>query len=195
MKKISKKQLSLFASLVVTIAAIAGIALPNIGTDAFWPIKENPSYYTVEQAADGDTIRVSANGTTETVRFIGVDTPEKNDSRKPLQCYAQAASDFTKKAVSGRQVRLEADPQSDTRDRYGRLLRYVYLTDGTLLNKELVAQGYGFAMTSFPHSKMQEFTEAQQQAEQAKSGLWGDCSVSSPAGYPQTQAVGPAPKR
>jgi micrococcal nuclease len=194
MKKISKKQISLLASVIIAIAAIVGDMLPAIDGGASWLTKENPSYYTVEQAADGDTIRVATNGTSETVRFIGVDTPEKNDSRKPLQCYAQAASEFTKKAVEGTQVRLETDPQSDTRDRYGRLLRYVYLSDGTLLNKELVAQGYGFAMTSFPHSKMSEFTEAQQQAKQSKKGLWGSCNISSPAGYPQTQAVGPTPK-
>ena len=185
MKKIPRKYVKRL--LLTAFLAAAGIfSLPIVQEGA---VEMSPGYHKVTQVADGDTISVLIDGKQEKIRFIGVDTPEKNDSRKPVQCYAQAASDFTSKKLNGVSVRLEADAQSDNRDRYGRLLRYVYLMDGTLVNKDIVAEGYGFAMTSFPHSKMEEFTAAQTQAELVRKGLWGQCAIDRDRGYPQTQAA------
>lgn len=185
MKKIPRKYIKrlVIASILVATSAFSVPVLQEKAAEL------SPGYYKVVHVADGDTINVLIDGKQEKVRFIGVDTPEKNDSRKPVQCYAKAASNFTAEKLDGGSVRLEADAQSDNRDRYGRLLRYVYLHDGTLINKEIIAQGYGFAMTSFPHSKMSDFTFAQSQAEKEHKGLWNQCTVDKSRGYPQTQAA------
>ena len=139
--------------------------------------KSQPGLYEVTTFTDGDTISVNMNGAEEKVRMIGVDTPETKDPRKEVQCYGKAASDFTKKLIGNSKVRLEADPTNTNRDRYNRLLRYVYLPDGTLVNAEIIKQGYGFAYTYFPFEKLEEFKSYQKQAEESKSGLWGTCTV------------------
>lgn len=139
--------------------------------------KSQPGLYRVTAFTDGDTISVNMNGTEEKVRMIGVDTPETKDPRKEVQCYGKAASDFTKKLIGSSSVRLEADPTNTNRDRYNRLLRYVYLPDGTLVNAEIIKQGYGFAYTYFPFEKLEEFRDLQKQAEVSKVGLWNSCTV------------------
>lgn len=134
-------------------------------------------FYKVVKFDDGDTIVVDMNGTKETVRFIGVDTPEVKDPRKPVQCFGHAASAFTKQLIGDHPVRLEADPDNTNRDRYNRLLRYIYLPDGTLVNAEIIKQGYGFAYTSFPFTKKAEFKNYENEARQNNKGLWGSCET------------------
>lgn len=146
----------------------------------------NPGLYTINHYVDGDTIAVNMNGSVETVRFIGVDTPETHKPNTPVQCYGPEAAANTKTLISkSGKVRLEADPLDTNRDRYGRLLRYVYLPDGTLLDKKIVAEGYGFAYLDFPFSKKAEFAQAQQAAQTAKLGLWAACrpTVNQYGGY------------
>lgn len=137
-----------------------------------------PGMYHVSHFSDGDTITVDMNGTPETIRFIGVDTPETHDPRKPVQCYGPAASAFTKNTLvaAGSTVRLTADSLSSNRDRYDRLLRYVYLPDGTLLNQKLIRDGYGFYYPYFPFSKSKDFETAEKQAMAEYNGLWGKCT-------------------
>lgn len=135
-----------------------------------------PGLYSVQEFVDGDTIIVDMNGHPETLRFIGVDTPETHDPRKAVQCYGQAAAAFTKQLIGSNSVRLEADPLDTDRDRYGRLLRYIYLPDGTLVNSELIRQGYGFAYLSFPFQKSDTFRQLQTEAINAHRGLWNSCS-------------------
>lgn len=137
--------------------------------------KSQPGLYQVVEFTDGDTIAVNMNGTKERVRFIGVDTPETHDPRKSVQCFGLAAANFTKTTIGTSKVRLEADPQNTNRDRYSRLLRYVYLPDGRLVNAEIIKQGYGFAYTSFPFEKLEEFRGYQKSAQDTKLGLWGTC--------------------
>ena len=139
--------------------------------------KNQPGLYQVSSFADGDTITVDMNGTSEKVRLIGVDTPETHDPRKAVQCYGQAAAAYTKQLIGANQVRLSGDPENTDRDRYNRLLRYVYLPDGTLVNAEIIKNGYGFAYTYFPFTKLEEFKSFQKQAEAAGAGLWGECSI------------------
>jgi len=134
-----------------------------------------PGLYKVVMDIDGDTIIVNMNGTAEKVRFIGVDTPETHDPRKAVQCYGPEAAAFTKRQVEGGVVRLSADPLSTNRDRYGRLLRYVFLQDGRFLNEILIQQGYGFAYTGFPFDQKDRFLADEQAALGAKRGLWQHC--------------------
>ncbi len=134
-----------------------------------------PGLYKVVHFDDGDTIAVDMNGLTETIRFIGVDTPETHDPRKAVQCFGVAAANFTKQLIGTNNVRLASDPLSTNRDRYNRLLRYVYLPNGTLVNAEIIKQGYGFAYTSFPFTKSDEFKGYQTNARQQNKGLWSSC--------------------
>lgn len=145
----------------------------------YQPVAQAPvtqaGYYNVSKFDDGDTIVVDMNGVDEKVRFIGVDTPETHDPRKPVQCFGKVAAEFTKNLIGNNQVRLEADPTNTNRDRYNRLLRYVYLPDGTLVNLEIIIQGYGFAYLSFPVQKADEFRLAQKNARENEKGLWSAC--------------------
>lgn len=152
-----------------------------------WYLSQNPAVvsrftevpsgsYRVVSISDGDTIQVDMNGKVETIRFVGVDTPETHDPRKVVQCFGKAASDYTRQLIGNNPVRLEADPLSTNRDRYNRLLRYVYLPDGRLVQAEIIKNGYGFAYTSFPFSKSEEFKRYQEEAMRDKRGLWGTCS-------------------
>lgn len=136
-----------------------------------------PGLYRVLRVEDGDTITVDMNGVTERIRFIGVDTPETQDPRTSVQCFGKAASEFTKSFIGSHPVRLEADPANTNRDRYNRLLRYVYLPDGRLVNAEIIRQGYGFAYVLFPFSKLEEFRAYEQQARKNNLGLWGACDI------------------
>lgn len=134
----------------------------------------------VVRIIDGDTIVVLINGTQEKVRLIGVDTPEIFDPRGSAQCFGDEASVFTKSLLENQAVRLEADATQDDRDKYGRLLRYVFLEDDTFVNNEIIAQGYGHEYTyRRPYKYQTEFKNAELSARESKMGLWdGDaCGV------------------
>jgi len=128
---------------------------------------------TVLRVIDGDTLVVKVDGREEKVRLIGVDTPETVHPNKPVEYFGKEASAFTKRMAEGKEVRLEADPENDDRDRYGRLLRYVWLPDGRLLNLLIVQEGYGHAYTKYPFSRMEEFRKAEREARELGRGLWG----------------------
>jgi endonuclease YncB( thermonuclease family) len=130
-------------------------------------IFSNHDLFICEKVIDGDTIRLS-NG--EKVRLIGVDTPEFYHPLKPIEFYTKEATAFTKKLVEGKKVRLEYD--NEKRDKYGRLLAYVYLEDGTFLNAEIIKQGYGFAYTKYPFKYLEQFKEYEKQAREKELGLW-----------------------
>ena len=177
--KLTKSQQRKLVSAVITLIVIllGGYTLnqPQQETVTVGPV--DPGYYRVVTFSDGDTISVDMNGTEEKIRMIGVDTPETHHPSKPVQCFGRAASAFTKEFIGTRPVRLEADPLNDNRDRYGRLLRYVYTPDGKMLNRELIAQGYGFAYTSFPLEKSDEFQKLEDNARDKNLGLWGGCDI------------------
>jgi micrococcal nuclease len=127
----------------------------------------------VTQVVDGDTIEIDGGAR---VRYIGVNTPETVHPTKPVECYGKEASDYNKKLLEGGFVRLVRDI-SDT-DKYGRLLRYVYLPDGTFVNFQLVANGYAYADTYPPDvAHAREFVAAQTAARTALKGLWTSCPV------------------
>lgn len=125
----------------------------------------------VARVIDGDTIEL-AGGTR--VRYLGMDTPETVNPKKPVQCYGPEASARNHALLDGQSVRLVRDVE-DT-DMYGRLLRYVYLPDGTFVNLSLVADGYARVYTWPPNvAHTREFQTAQAQAKAAGRGLWGSC--------------------
>jgi micrococcal nuclease len=124
--------------------------------------------YKVKRAIDGDTLLL-ING--EKVRLIGVDTPETKHPKKPAEYFGREAYLFTKQMIDGKEARFEFDRQK--RDRYRRLLAYVYLLDGTFLNAEIIKQGYGKAYTKFRFKYMEEFRRYEREAKENRRGLWG----------------------
>jgi len=136
------------------------------------------------RAVDGDTIKISVEGREDTVRLIGVDTPETVHPNKPVEYFGREASAFTHRMADGKIVRLEFDQASAAtkhRDRYGRLLAYVFLPDGTLLNSEIIRQGYGHAYTKYPFSRKEEFVAIEREAREARRGLWAQSEDASSA--------------
>jgi len=129
----------------------------------------------VVRVTDGDTIRVEIEGVEERVRYIGVDTPESVDPRKTIQPYAVEADRANRRLVEGREVVLEIDVSE--RDRYGRLLRYVWVdaAEGwVLVNFQLVSDGYASAVTYPPDVKYQALLlDAERAAREAAVGMWG----------------------
>jgi micrococcal nuclease len=102
--------------------------------------------------------------------LFGVDTPETKHPEKPVEYFGKEAYLFTQRMVEGKEVRLEYD--QTRRDRYGRILAYVYLLDGTFLNAEIIEQGYGFAYTKYPFKYTEEFRRYEREARENKRGLW-----------------------
>ncbi len=126
--------------------------------------------FLVTRVIDGDTIEIEGG---QKVRYIGIDTPETVDPRKPVQCFGKEASAKNKELVEGKKVRLEKDV-TDT-DKYGRLLRYVYIGD-IFVNLELVKQGYASSYSYPPDIKFQNiFLQAQQEAQAKDLGFWSAC--------------------
>jgi micrococcal nuclease len=125
----------------------------------------------VTQIVDGDTIEGDLQGRRERVRYIGVDTPETKLPSRGVEPYGPEATKANRQLVEGQTVRLEFDVQQ--RDKYGRLLAYVYVGD-TMVNAELVRQGYAQVATFPPNVKYQErFLALQREAREARRGLWG----------------------
>lgn len=106
--------------------------------------------------------------------MIGVNAPETKHPEKQVERFGMEAYLFTKGMVEGKEVRLEFDWQR--RDKYGRLLAYVYLLDGTFLNAEIIKQGYGFAYTKYPFKYLDEFRRYEREAMENERGLWGQSS-------------------
>ena len=136
----------------------------------------NEDLFLVTQVVDGDTIKVKINDKIETLRLIGVDTPETVDPRKPVQCFGKKASNKTKELLNNQYVRLESDQLSGERDKYGRLLRYVFLQDGTNFNKLIISEGFAHEYTynSIVYKYQSGFKEAEKEARENKRGLWAD---------------------
>jgi micrococcal nuclease len=126
---------------------------------------------------DGDTLRVRIPNpplglnAVETIRMIGVDTPETVHPRREIEYFGKEASEFTRQRLLGKTVSLAFD--WDLRDRYDRLLAYIFGPDGTCHNAALIREGYAHAYTSYSFHFMDEFRRLEQEARRAKRGLWG----------------------
>lgn len=128
--------------------------------------------FPVLKLVDGDTFYID-NGTVkgEKVRLIGIDTPESKHTKKKVEKYALEASEYTRKLIENKKVKLEYDVQK--RDRYKRLLAYVYLLDGTFVNAELVKNGYAKVATYPPNVKYTDlFVKLEREARENNRGLW-----------------------
>jgi micrococcal nuclease len=130
-------------------------------------------FYPVSSVVDGDTVKINVNGTIETFRLIGMDTPEVVDPRKTVQCFGKEASDKAKELLNGKKVRIEKDATQGDLDKYGRHLAYIYREDGLFYNKYMIEQGYAHEYTyNTPYKYQVEFKAAQKSAEENQRGLW-----------------------
>jgi endonuclease YncB( thermonuclease family) len=163
----------------------------------------NPEVVTVSDSAflvthvvDGDTFDVDLNGQKERIRMIGIDTPETVDPRKSVQCFGKEASDKMKALIADQKIVLEADASQDERDKYGRLLRYAFLPDGTNVGLYLIQEGYAREYTyNSAYKYQQEFKSAENSARSAKKGLWADnaCTATENPSNLQSTPLAPQP--
>jgi len=182
--RLTKRNISLVIALVIfVITAFQQLHAPkNQSVQNTIPVTVLPSASTSAQLAmvarviDGDTIELVGGAK---VRFIGINTPELHDPRKPVECFGREAMEENKRLVEGKQVRLEKEI-SET-DKYKRLLRYVYLPSeaspsGIFINDYLVREGYAVAATFPPDVKFaKHFIDLQNEARLNKRGLWSKC--------------------
>ena len=155
------------------------ILIPNLSTTP------NTKTYTVIQVVDGDTIKVSMDDIKTTIRLIGVDTPETVDPRKPVQCFGKEATNKMLELLHNKIALLEEDKSQGDKDKYGRLLRYVFLPDETNVNKTLIQEGYAYEYTyDLPYKYQDAFKKAQISARESKRGLWADNACVTPSPSP-----------
>jgi micrococcal nuclease len=163
------------AALTVAVALV--VALAGCGGDDAGPAgNQAPGEGRIERVVDGDTIVVELSSGSEKVRLIGIDTPESVDPRQPVECFGKEASAHTAELLPvGAQVRLVRD--AEPRDRYGRLLAYVYrLPDELFVNLSLVIDGYAVPLTYPPNvAHTDEIVAAAGEAREAGRGLWSAC--------------------
>jgi endonuclease YncB( thermonuclease family) len=151
--------------------APAGLATPK-AERAAWPDPPKDAVPAkVQRVTDGDTFVATVKGRRERIRIIGVDTPESVDPNRPDEPFGEEASDFAKHYLDGATVHLAGDVEP--RDRYGRMLAYVWLGDGTFWNALLAAEGYAQQLTIPPNVTYASlFRRLVSEARQHNRGLW-----------------------
>ena len=183
MVKLIGKTISTVAVLLLFFYFAWIYIIPKLSQHEQKKFSKNEETRFVKRVVDGDTF-VLENG--ERVRMLGIDTPEKfqsskldrdversGEDKKTIQKLGEMASEFTKKLIDKKKVILVPEPDYEDKDRYGRLLRYVYLDDGTFVNKKIVEEGYANAYRRYKISKLDEFIKAEKDARENKRGLWG----------------------
>ena len=165
------KNISILISLFLLIGLFF-FALPksNVKIDVSEILGIQTERVVVRKVIDGDTIELQDG---RKVRYIEVNTPETVHPNKKVECFGKEASNFNKKLVEGKEVELEKDVSEA--DRYGRLLRYVYV-NGLFVNEYLVKEGYANISTFPPDVKYKDlFINAEGQAREGNKGLWSRC--------------------
>ena len=151
----------------IQTSGIADLGLPTKTTNTVGV------YYEVTKVIDGDTLHVDIEGKDEVIRLIGINTPETVDPRRVVQCFGKEAGTRMNELVAGKIVRLEYDETQSLRDIYDRLLAYVYLEDGQMVNRKMIAEGYAYEYTYLtPYKYQKEFRELQRLARTSERGLW-----------------------
>lgn len=185
MLKYSKMRLRVIKFFIISLLILGFGFFVDKNTSQLPDFTPNPQFvpqediqtdetFLVTRVIDGDTIELEDG---RRVRYIGIDTPEIKDSRKSVQCFAREAMEKNKELVEGKYVRLGKDVSD--KDKYGRLLRYVYIqgSEEIFVNDYLARQGFALVATYPPDVKYQEkFIEVQKEARVNNRGLWRECS-------------------
>jgi len=175
--KVRRRTALIFAILFLLISSYS--FQPTEVTD-HQPTQAIPSQgalelFTVTEFIDGDTIRTSPGEEELTIRLIGIDTPETKDPNTPVQCFGEEATNHLRELLADKIFYLEPDLTQADKDRYGRLLRYLILEDGTNINLEMIRDGYAYEYTyQVPYKLQSEFIRAEQTARESGRGLWSE---------------------
>jgi micrococcal nuclease len=162
--------------VIASFALLIGLASCSNSSQLLPPQDRQSDLVKIAHVIDGDTVDIDIKGRAERVRLIGVNTPETKHPTKPIECFGPEASAYlTQLLPKGTTVRIERDVEA--RDRYGRMLLYLYLGSNDLfINLDLVARGYGTPMSIEPNTfHRNDFVRAAAQAETANVGLWKVC--------------------
>jgi len=166
----------------IALLLLAGLLLGDVHAPRWLggaeePLSANGSASAqLERVIDGDTIVAQVDGREERVRYIGIDTPETVKPNTPVQCFGPQAHDLNARLLgtAGTQLTLRFD--RELRDRYGRLLAYVFRGDGLFVNARLVAAGAARTLAIAPNTaRAAQLSELQHDARLAGRGLWGAC--------------------
>ena len=150
-------------------------------------------YATVDRVVDGDTISVimhDALETPEMLRLIGVDTPETVHPALPVQFFGPEATAFVQNLCNDKPVKLHLQKGIPQRGSYGRLLVYVELPDGSILNEKILHDGYGYSYTKYPHVNTDLYNDIENAARIAKRGLWASVKFADLPGWLQVARPG-----
>ncbi len=160
--------------ILLAFAVLAGCGVQLTGADA--PAPGAPLRGRVTHVVDGDTIKVRVRNRTETVRLIGLDTPETHRPGTPVECGARAATRAMTRLAEGRTATLVADPTQDGRDRYGRLLAYADVA-GHDVGERLLRAGWGavYVYDDTPFRRLLRYRAAALAARAGDRGLWQTC--------------------
>lgn len=158
-------------TLIVLVATLLGCSVAP-------PSSLEHPYDTVARVIDGDTLEVASG---QRVRLLGVDAPETQHSLNAVRTMGQASKEHLAELTLGKKVYLEIP--TGNHDPYGRTLAYAYLSDGRLINRTMIEDGFAMPYTKYPCSKTRELLDAAAQARQEHRGLWQDAQFSKAAAY------------
>ena len=174
-KKNRKILASLIAAIILAVYTSFQEPRPESNPDI---LSGQSGFYLVTEVVDGDTFKISVNGESETVRLVGIDSPETKDPGKPKECYGEESSQKLSELILNKQVRLEKDTKQPDRDRYKRLLRYVYMEDGVDVNALLLKEGFATVYETSAFGLYDEYKVYEAEAVISNRGLWGACKIS-----------------
>jgi micrococcal nuclease len=167
----------------IVVLLLAGLVLGDVHVPRWLPGAGEPlaaggsASARLERVIDGDTIVAQVDGHEERVRYIGVDTPETVKPNTPVQCFGPQAHDLNERLLGSEGTALTLRFDRELRDRYGRLLAYVFRAhDGLFVNARLVADGAARTLTIAPNTtRSVQLGDLQHDARAAGRGLWGAC--------------------
>ena len=144
----------------------------------------DPRYYWHEviRVVDGDTVKARVDGREESIRIIGINSPESTTS---TECFGAEASAKAKEFLEGKWIQLEKDESQSDRDKYGRLLRYIWFDEGTDFGRRMIEEGYAHEYTyDIPYNKQAQYKETEESSKNASRGLWSPDTCSGQAQKP-----------
>jgi endonuclease YncB( thermonuclease family) len=166
--------------------------ISSLPTSAAVPGSEYlPKEAVVKRVIDGDTIELEGG---ESVRLIGIDTPETVHPSKPVEWFGREASAYTTGMLEGQRVILKYDPANTAinhLDKYDRLLAYVHRVDGVDFNATIIKKGYAHAYTNYPFARMEEFRRYEAEAREKQLGLWSPNAEQGPRPPPSSRVGRP----
>lgn len=132
---------------------------------------KDENVYPVIRVIDGDTFVVKINNKNEKIRIIGIDTPEKEGGYQTVECFGDHASDYAKKYLKNKKVSLLKSKKQNNRDKYGRMLRYVFI-NGEDFGAKLIKEGYAFSFKRYKHERISLYNKLEKEAKSNKKGMW-----------------------